>query len=106
MTVTTMTVADVYGRAYRWLEDSDGVPGRTELTYQLQDGTSYREDAAVYFDGPASWFPPDVPACGLAAGRVLDIGCGAGRHALALAAAGYEVVGLEPSAEAVEVARR
>ena len=37
---------------------------------------------------------------------MLDVGCGPGRHALALADAGHEVVGLEPSADGVFAARR
>lgn len=37
--------------------------------------------------------------------RVLDVGCGPGRHALALARRGYEVVGLDHSEEFVRLAR-
>jgi SAM-dependent methyltransferase len=36
--------------------------------------------------------------------RVLDIGCGPGRHALALAAAGFDVVGVDISRDFVELA--
>jgi len=38
--------------------------------------------------------------------RVIDVGCGVGRTSLALARAGYTVVGVDPSARAVEVARQ
>lgn len=38
-------------------------------------------------------------------GRVLDVGCGAGREALALARAGYRVVGIDTSSELLAVAR-
>ncbi len=45
-------------------------------------------------------------ALGLAPGmRVLDVGCGPGRHARALAERGLEVVGLDISARFVELAR-
>jgi SAM-dependent methyltransferase len=37
--------------------------------------------------------------------RVLDVGCGPGRHALALARRGYQVVGVDHSAEFVRLAR-
>jgi SAM-dependent methyltransferase len=38
--------------------------------------------------------------------EVLDVGCGAGEHALFLAARGHAVVGVEPSARAVARAQR
>jgi len=37
--------------------------------------------------------------------RVLDVGCGPGRHSLALARRGFEVVGVDHSAEFVRLAR-
>ncbi|MBS3753149.1 MAG: methyltransferase domain-containing protein, partial [Anaerolineales bacterium] len=38
--------------------------------------------------------------------RVLDVGCGTGRHALGLAAQGYDVVGLDFSERMLEQGRR
>lgn len=38
--------------------------------------------------------------------RLLDVGCGPGRHALALARMGYEVVGVDISATFVDLARQ
>ena len=47
-----------------------------------------------------------VDALALEAGmRVLDVGCGPGRHALALARRGVDVVGIDHSAEFVRLAR-
>jgi SAM-dependent methyltransferase len=37
--------------------------------------------------------------------RILDVGCGPGRHSLALARRGYDVVGVDHSAEFVRLAR-
>lgn len=64
-------------------------------------------------DGPSSYFAPvrrwpsaERRALRLVRGRVLDVGCGAGRVALELQARGREVVAIDVSPGAVEVARR
>ena len=47
-----------------------------------------------------------VDALGLEPGmRVLDVGCGPGRHSIALARRGFDVVGVDHSAEFVRLAR-
>lgn len=104
-TTTERSLAQMYGYAYRRAHESGARPGTTLLTYQFRDGSSHTEDVASYFAGPEDWWQVDVMACERAAGRVLAIGCGAGRHALAVARNGHEVIGVEPSADAVTVAR-
>jgi SAM-dependent methyltransferase len=52
------------------------------------------------------WPKAERKAIRLARGRVLDVGCGAGRVALELQERGHEVVGIDLSPLAVEVARR
>ena len=37
--------------------------------------------------------------------RILDVGCGAGRHSLELASRGYKVVGIDPAAAMIAAAR-
>ncbi|SDP97298.1 Methyltransferase domain-containing protein [Actinopolyspora xinjiangensis] len=101
----TNTIADVYGQAYLRVERTGGKRGLTWLVYELEDGTSYSEDAADYFHGPERWFRADVLACELVRGRVLDLGCGVGRHASELMAAGHDLVGLDVSPAAVAIAR-
>jgi SAM-dependent methyltransferase len=63
--------------------------------------------------GPGAYFLPfrrwpkaERQALRLARGRVLDIGCGAGRVGLELQERGHEVVGIDLSPLAVEVSRR
>lgn len=61
---------------------------------------------ALYFSTPDEW--PDIfrEALGQARGRILDIGCGAGRHTLAMHSKGYDVVGIDVSPLALEVCRK
>lgn len=99
------TVSDAYGRAYLEAERAKGMPGKAWLVIEW-NGAVYREDAADYFGGPEAWMASDVVACEQARGRVLDVGCGAGRHALHLSRAGYDVVAIDVSPDAVAVARR
>jgi SAM-dependent methyltransferase len=61
---------------------------------------------AGYFADVRHWHPPERRALRLVRGRVLDVGCGAGRVALELQRRGHEVVGIDPSPLAVEVCRR
>lgn len=62
--------------------------------------------SAVYFQAYEEWREIDRRAAALARGRVLDVGCGAGRLALHLQERGLEVVGIDNSPAAVEVCRR
>ncbi|KUI25343.1 class I SAM-dependent methyltransferase [Mycobacterium sp. GA-2829] len=48
----------------------------------------------------------DLSSRGAISGAVLDAGCGAGEHTILLAARGYDVLGIDFSARAVELARR
>lgn len=63
--------------------------------------------------GPASYFAPydewsteQKEALKLVRGRILDVGCGAGRIALYLQEQGYDVVGIDISPLAIEVCRQ
>lgn len=48
----------------------------------------------------------ELERAGLITGRVLDVGCGTGEHTILLAAAGYDVLGVDGAPTAVEQARR
>jgi SAM-dependent methyltransferase len=76
-----------------WFEDLADHLGSAYLRYAFTKGTG--QEVAFL-----------VEALGLAAGdRLLDVGCGPGRHALALAARGVEVVGVDVSGTFLDVAR-
>jgi SAM-dependent methyltransferase len=76
-----------------WFEDVADHLGAAYLRYSFTKGT----DQEVSFL---------VSALGLAPGaRVLDVGCGPGRHSHALAARGFEVTGVDISERFVALAR-
>lgn len=76
--------------------------GIIERDYGYVEAHSMR----TFFTGPEAWQPYVHDALALARGRVLDIGCGAGRHAIHLQTKGFEVTGIDVSPGAIEVARR
>jgi SAM-dependent methyltransferase len=80
------------------------VPGAALEIVERDDGFIAATDAARYFGPPSVWPAEETMACDLAEGRVLDIGCGPGRHAVELRRRGLDVTGLEPSPAAAEVA--
>jgi SAM-dependent methyltransferase len=76
-----------------WFEDVADHLGGAYLRYSFTKGT---EQEVAFL----------VSALGLAPGaRVLDVGCGPGRHAYALAALGFEVVGVDISERFIDLAR-
>jgi len=61
--------------------------------------------ARIYFGCYADWPAMERAAMQHVRGSVLDIGCGAGRHALYLQACGCDVVGIDSSPGAIGVCR-
>lgn len=62
-------------------------------------------DAGTYFSEYRQWSPLEKRAVKLAKGRVLDVGCGAGRHALYLQEKGSDVTGIDNSPGAIKVCK-
>ena len=95
---------DAYGRLIAdYLETGEGI----EIV-ERDDGfiDASRYGPAAYFSPFRKWPKAERKAMRLARGRVLDVGCGAGRVALYLQERGHDVVGIDLSPLAVEVARR
>lgn len=98
-----MTVAgDAFGRA---LYDAWRGRGRGYHIVEREDGLLDAMESKPYFRPPAAWESFERQAMRYARGRVLDIGCGAGRHALYLQQRGLDVLGTDISPLAVRVAR-
>ncbi len=62
-------------------------------------------DPGAYFETYKEWPAPERQAIRYARGRVLDIGCGAGRHALYLQDKGLDVTGVDNSPGAIKVCK-
>ena len=88
-----------------------------ELKAYLRDGsrveTVERDDGYIepfdgvpnYFASHKDWPPLEKVAIKLAHGRVLDVGCGAGRVALHLQGKGHKVIGIDNSPGAIRICR-
>jgi SAM-dependent methyltransferase len=58
-----------------------------------------------YFGECSTWVRREKQAIRLVRGRVLDIGCGAGRHGLYLQQKGFDVTGIDNSPGAIKVCK-
>lgn len=96
---------DAFGQALSECWKVGARPGVAFEIVERDDGYIQAHDAAWYLVPREDWSTVERWGCDQAVGRVLDVGCGAGRHAVALQAAGHDVVGVDPSPGAVAVAR-
>lgn len=97
---------DAYGRAILDFYEGKGGFEIFELDDGFIDVAMRGALPAFYFSPFDRWFEHEKQALQLVRGRVLDIGCGAGRHCLYVQERGHEVIGIDNSPLAIEVARR
>jgi SAM-dependent methyltransferase len=64
---------------------------------------AYGQEVWSYFNGYDDWAEHQKRAIEFAKGRVLDIGCGAGRHSIYLQSKGLDVTGIDSSPLAIKV---
>ncbi|MEV0269889.1 class I SAM-dependent methyltransferase [Hamadaea sp. NPDC050747] len=95
-------IGDAFGQLLLSASAHDGLPDIAYETTERDDGLLTVRDACYYFtpvlpDDPHGRLLADV------SGRVLDIGCGAGRHLLHLKHRGVAALGIDTSPGAVQV---
>jgi SAM-dependent methyltransferase len=94
---------DAFGRLL--LDHTAGCTG--QLILELDDGRAGPAlPAEVFFAEHGEWPPEEQRVFEFVQGRVLDIGCGAGRHSLETERRGLDVVAIDVSPGAVEVCRQ
>lgn len=92
-----------HGRAL--LDHLEG-DGEAAVTVHGEAGDADIIPAALFFREPAEFSALDAAALELCRGRILDVGAGAGCHALALQGRGLAVTAIDILPQAVEVMRR
>jgi SAM-dependent methyltransferase len=93
---------DAYGQIYLAL--LEGRPAQEIM--ERDDGLVYCGDPSDYFAPYRRWPTTEKRAMRFVRGRVLDVGCGAGRVSLHLQERGHEVVAIDESPLAIDVVRR
>lgn len=101
---TAPRTGDAFGLALLDCLEHDGSARRHFI--ERDDGYLDVVDTGAFFAAESDWTDPERAVATVAGRRVLDIGAGAGRHALPLQEAGHEVVALDISPGALEVCRR
>ncbi len=96
-----MTGMDLFAEALWKLYET----GHATLHVERADGYRDTEDLEWYLTNVAGFPNYEKQALRYARGRVLDIGCGAGRHALVLQKRGLPVVAIDRSPRVIELAR-
>ena len=98
--------ADAYGAElwdyYKTKEDKREIVERDD---KFIDGRRDGYGGDVYFSEYKDWAPIEKKAIKYVRGRVLDVGCGAGRHALYLQKMGLHVTGIDTSPLATKICK-
>ncbi len=78
---------------------------RAEIIERDDNYIDTGSEPGTYFTEYQDWSPLERRATEAVKGRVLDVGCGAGRHALYLQQKGFDVTGIDNSPGAIRVCK-
>lgn len=73
--------------------------------FERNDGYISIDLPKTYFSEFEDWAPHQKQAMNFVKGKVLDVGCGAGRHSLYLQRKGFDVLGIDKSSLAIKICR-
>jgi SAM-dependent methyltransferase len=96
--------ADAYGR--QLLAQYERRTATGEIIERDDDYIAFGSEAGPYFTVYDEWPETERRAIDRARGRILDVGCGAGRHSLYLQEKGFDVTGIDNSPGAISVCRQ
>jgi 2-polyprenyl-3-methyl-5-hydroxy-6-metoxy-1,4-benzoquinol methylase len=91
-----------YGDYYTTKKDNREIVERDD---NFIDGDRAAMGGSVYFAEYKNGSPIEKKAIAYARGRVLDVGCGAGKHALYLQKKGLDITGIDASPLTIKVCR-
>lgn len=96
-------IQDAYGQ--QLLAQFNGKTPTAEFIEREDNYLDAGSNAGLYFSEYEQWSALERQAIERANGRVLDIGCGAGRHSLYLQQEGFDVTGIDNSPGAFKVCK-
>ena len=94
---------DAFGK--KLLEQYNNQTRSAELIERDDDFIDLGSQPGLYFTEYDEWTELERQAIARARGRVLDIGCGAGRHSLYLQSKGFDVSAIDASPGAIKVCK-
>src|SRR5215204_611737 len=97
------TERDAYGK--QLLAQYNNRTPNAEIIERDDNYIDTGSDKGTYFGEYDDWHDLEKQAINKARGRILDIGCGAGRHALYLQSKGFDVTGIDNSPGAIKVCK-
>jgi SAM-dependent methyltransferase len=100
------TSGDAIGHLLTRAWNADAQAGRVFEVIERSDGFTGVCDAAEYFATHEQWPQRERDLLTKASGRILDVGCGAGRHLLHLQQQGHAVLGIDSSPGAVDLCQK